>query len=89
MANELEETPPGNSIDVTGLPEPVVQSIKQLVKSLREEIVSEPPPSPAKGPPFRGRFAHLNLSIPNEDIDAAQREAWSGFPRELGKPGNP
>lgn len=87
MANELEETPPGNSIDVSGLPEPVVQSIKQLVNSLREEMVSEPPPASAKRPPLRGRFAHLNLSIPKEDIDAAQREAWSGFPREFPEPG--
>ena len=63
---------------------PVVQSIQQLVDSLREEMpVEAPKPSLQRRLPLRGRFAFLNLSIPKEDIDAAQREAWAAFPREF------
>ena len=76
MASEITPAPSSAILDLSGLPEPVVKSIKQLVESLREGIASQghsgatPQPSP-----LRGRFADLKLSIPTEDIDEAQREA--------------
>ena len=88
MASEITQASDSPILDLTGLPEPVVKSIKQLVESLREGIASQgrsgatPQPSP-----LRGRFADLRLSIPREDIDEAQREAWQDFPRELPEPG--
>ncbi|MGZ3415122.1 MAG: hypothetical protein ACXWNX_16475, partial [Isosphaeraceae bacterium] len=90
MASEITPAPSSAILDLSGLPEPVVKSIKQLVESLREGIASQghsgatPQPSP-----LRGRFADLKLSIPTEDIDEAQREAWQDFPRELPEPGAP
>ena len=86
MSHELPNSPSSATIDVSGLPEPVVQSIKQLVDSLREEMPREPKSTPQR-PPLRGRFADLKLSIPKEDIDAARREAWAKFPREFPEPG--
>src|SRR5271157_1571025 len=88
MGSEITPTPDSTVLDLSGLPEPVVKSIKQLVESLREGIASQghsgttPQPSP-----LRGRFADLKLSIPTENIDEAQREAWQDFPRELPEPG--
>ena len=88
MASEITPAPSSAILDLSRLSEPVVKSIKQLVESLREGIASQghsgatPQPSP-----LRGRFADLKLSIPTEDIDEAQREAWQDFPRELPEPG--
>lgn len=83
MATSTVENP-ANLIDLTGLPEPVVRSIKQLVESLRETTaVAEQPQTPAPRPPLMGRFAHLGISISKEEIDEAQREMWANFPREF------
>jgi hypothetical protein len=90
MANEITNPPASSTVDLSGLPESVVQSIKRLVDSIRERL-------PAQGqtkavperPPLRGRFADLKLSIPQEDIDEARREAWAKFPRDLPEPGTP
>ena len=47
------------------------------------------PSGSTERPPLRGRFADLKLSIPKEDIDEAQREAWANFPRDFPEPGEP
>jgi len=86
MSHELPNSSGTITIDLSGLPGPVVQSIKQLVDSLREEMPHEAPKATPQRPPLRGRFADLKLSIPKEDIDAAQSEAWGAFPREFPKP---
>ena len=84
MANELGNPATPTSVDLSGLPEPVVRNIKQLVESLRVEMPRE---SAGARRPLRGRFADLNLSIPQEDLDAVRREVSSGFPREFPEPG--
>jgi hypothetical protein len=77
-------------LDLSGLPEPVVQSIKQLVESLRAGIANRGLSGPADQPlPLRGRFADLDLSIPKEEIDEALREAWQDFPRAFPGSGQP
>ena len=84
MASDV--TPPTGPaiLDLTGLPEPVVKRIKQLVESLREGVPSHAPSGAADQPPtLRGRFASLNLTVPKEDLDEAQREAWQDFPRDF------
>jgi len=72
------------TVDLTGLPEPVIRSIRQLVESLRRV---SPPEGGAKQPharrPLLGRFEHLNLDFTKEEIDEAQREMWANFPREF------
>jgi hypothetical protein len=70
------------------LPKPVVKSIKQLVESLREGIASQDRSgATTEAPPLRGRFADLKLSIPQQHIDEARREAWESFPRDFPEPG--
>ena len=72
------------TIDLSGLPEQVAQSIRHLVDSIREKLPSgEPTP---QRPPLRGRFADLKLSIPAEHLDEARREAWANFPRDFPEP---
>jgi hypothetical protein len=90
MASEITSSPDSPILDLTGLPKPVVKSIKQLVESLREGIASQGQSgATTEAPPLRGRFADLKLSIPQERIDEAQREAWQNFPREFPEPGHP
>lgn len=90
MANEITNPPASSTVDLSGLPESVVQSIKRLVDSIRERLPAE---GRAKAvpehPPLRGRFADLKLSLPGEDIDEARREAWANFPRDFPEPGPP
>ena len=88
MASEITPVSGSPIVDLTGLPEPVVKSIKQLVESLREGIASQGHSGAmSELASLRGRFAGLKPSIPTEDIDEAQREAWQDFPRELPEPG--
>jgi hypothetical protein len=90
MANEIRPSPSPIILDVSGLPEPVVQSIMQLVKSLRAGIANRGPSGPpGQPPPLWGRFAHLDLSIPKENIDEAQSDAWQDFPRAFPVSGQP
>jgi len=87
MASGITPASGSTILDLAGLPEPVVKSIKQLVESLREGIASQGHSGAMSRPaPLRGRFADLRLSIPKEDIDEAKREAWQDFPRELPEP---
>lgn len=84
MGTELTPTS-NNTIDVSGLPDPVVRDIRRLVDTLRTKPAGEPAASPRL--PLRGRFAGPGLSLPKEEIDAARSELWSGFPRDLPDPG--
>jgi hypothetical protein len=84
MATEISHTPHTHTIDLTGLPEPVVQGIRQIVETFRETLTSREKPVPvAERLPLRGRFAEANVSIPKEVIDEARREAWANFPRDF------
>jgi hypothetical protein len=88
MPSDRPQSPRSAVLDLTGLPEAVVESIKQLVESLRVEIASQGPSDAThQRPPLRGRFAELKLTIPKEDLDEAQREAWQNFPRGFPEPG--
>jgi len=84
MDSEPGNAPAPTTIDLTGLPEPVVKGIKQLVESLRVGLMDQAHSGATPHrPPLRGRFADLKLSIPKEDIDEARREAWESVPREF------
>ena len=84
MGSEIKSSSNSSTLDLTGLPEPVVKSIQQLVETLREGTAGQNHPDATFEPAsLRGRFASLGLSIPKEDLDEAQREAWRDFPRGL------
>ncbi len=89
MATDVPQSPRSAVVDLTGLPEPVVKSITQLVESLRVEIDSLAHAGEmVQRLPLRGRFADHQLAIPKEDIDEAQTETWKGFAREFPDPGS-
>jgi hypothetical protein len=83
MDTKLTDPALGTVLDVSGLPDPVVRSLKQLVDSLRATPTTGTSQSTRPRLPVVGRYAHLGASIPKEDMDKAQREAWSSFPREV------
>jgi len=88
MASDLHPSSEHNTIDLSGLPDPVVRSIRQLVESLRKGLPTpEPHAAESRRPPLRGRFVALGLSVPKEDLDEARRDAWKSFPRDLPGPG--
>ncbi|MGO9915314.1 MAG: hypothetical protein ACLQIB_11455 [Isosphaeraceae bacterium] len=89
MTSDVTPSPSSAILDLAGLPEPIVKSIKQLVESLREGIASQGlPRATYQPPPLRGRFADLKLAIPKADLDEAQGQAWQNFPREFPEPGH-
>lgn len=72
------------TVDLTGLPEPVVRDIRQLVETLRGKLAG-----PSAGPrkPLAGRLAHLNHRTPTlDEFEESRREAWANFPREFPDP---
>jgi hypothetical protein len=85
----INPTPaPGSTIDVSGLPEPVVRVVRELVETLRDN-----PSGPAVAAtaaarkPLAGRLAHLNLKVPTlSEFQEARRESWANFPRDLPEP---
>lgn len=82
MATELSHGVKPQLLDLTGLPEPVVQDIKQLVQTLRERLAAAPPTADRQ--PLIGRLAHLGLKTPSlEEFKEARREAWANFPRDF------
>lgn len=87
MATDLTHSRTPRTLDLTGLPEPVVEELMRIAREAREKQVGEAA-LPAEGarPPLRGRFAHLGYSFPKEELDAAQREMWASFPRDLPDP---
>ena len=55
------------TVDVNGLPEPIIQSIKQIVESIRD-------PNNLKW------IAHIELSAdPSRDVNETRGEAWEKF----------
>ena len=84
MATEISEPLRTQTIDLTGLPEPVIQGIRQIVDTFRESMTRHETSAPVvERLPLRGRFAEPNVAIPKEVIDEARREAWANFPREF------
>lgn len=77
------DTPP-TTIDLTGLPEPVVREVQRIVQEARQKQAEAA--ATGERPPLMGRFAHLGWSFPKEEIDEAQREMWANFPREFPDP---
>jgi hypothetical protein len=77
------------TIDVTGLPEAVVEDLRRLVDTLRGGPAAPDGKQPAgERTPLRGRFAGLGLRVPTlEEMTEVRREMWANFPREFPDPG--
>ena len=82
MKTETAPAAETTTLDLTGLPAPVIECIKQLVASIRNGTAT-PVVAATERHPLRGRFSHLGYSFPKEEIDEAQREMWANFPREF------
>ena len=61
---------------------PVEQQQKALeyVESLAERNAGQRPAHESKS--LMGAFAHMGLSVTDEDIEDVRREMWRNFPRE-------
>jgi hypothetical protein len=87
MATDLPPAP-DSTIDVSGLPEPVVRVVRELVETLRGNLTAQPPVrAGGSRRPLAGRLEHLNLKVPTfDEFQAARRETWANFPRDLPEP---
>ena len=75
------------TVDLTGLPESVVQQVMQLVQQARQKQAEEAAGTTGKRKPLIGRLAHLGLKTPSlEEFEEARREMWANFPREFPDP---
>ncbi len=87
MSTDTSHTPAPAVVDLTGLPDPVVKQVLQIIHEARQKQAQGAAPSVPEAvgarAPLLGRFAHLGLSFPKEDLDEAQRDAWSTFPRDF------
>ncbi|MBY0514748.1 MAG: hypothetical protein K2P78_12640 [Gemmataceae bacterium] len=83
MATHTESGPQA-VIDVTGLPDPVVDDLRRLVDTLRGRLTAPSPAPPGERKPLGGRLAGLGLKVPTlEEFEENRREMWANFPREL------
>ncbi len=80
----MEPTTEITTVDLTELPAPVIESIKQLVTSIRNGSESSAEKK-ADQASLRGRFSQVGASFTKEDFDEAQREMWANFPRDFPK----
>lgn len=70
MAADHTHQPTPRTIDLTGLPEPVVERVLQFAREAREKQAKEAAGATAgTRPPLRRRFEHLGYSIPKDVID--------------------
>lgn len=82
----MVSTPPPLTIDVSGLPGPVVESIRRLVESLRAAQPGATRPEVATRS-IIGLFADQGVPTPSlEEFQDARREMWANFPREFPDP---
>ena len=82
MDTETLPPPASTLLDLSDLPAPVVQSIRQLVDSLRADRAGG---TPIERKPLMGRFAHLATgSLSPEEFKAMRREAWGAAPETVG-----
>jgi hypothetical protein len=73
------------TLDVSGLPEPIIESIRQLVDSVRSRLgATGTAAAMIERQSLRGCLAGQGLRIPTlQEVDDLRREMWSSFPREL------
>lgn len=88
MATDLTHHRTAQVLDLSGLPEPVVEQVTRVVREARAKQAGDATPA-ADGarPPLLGRLAHLGLKTPTlQEFEEARREMWAAFPRDLPDP---
>jgi hypothetical protein len=75
MASDILPSPANPTVDLTGLPEPVVRGIRQLVQALKEGHSGEVAPATSgyECEPLTERFAPLFISRPNPSPEEMER----------------
>jgi len=76
MASNTLPTPANSTVDLTGLPEPVVRGIRQLVQALKEEhphMETAPATFGEEQEPLAERFAPLFISRPTPAAEELER----------------
>ena len=81
MNTTTPDAPASAVLDLTGLPEPFVRTLHQLVSDLR--AMSSQPPPVAGRPPLRGRYSRPAPEYTAEMMKRDRLEAWAAFPREF------
>ncbi|MFO0850183.1 MAG: hypothetical protein U0871_16735 [Gemmataceae bacterium] len=77
----MATAPLPRTLDLTGLPEPVVREVVERVNQARREA------HPPHGAGVVGLFAHLGVHTPTLDEFAGARyETWAAFPRAFPDP---
>ena len=83
------------TITLDHLPEPVEQFIQaqlamgryqspeELVESILIEKAEQVEPVTSERTTTMGRFAHLGISVSQDDIRTMRNEAWANFPRDM------
>ncbi len=82
MNTATPDAPASTTIDLAGLPEPVIQSIRQLVASLRAKTAP-----PTERPTLRGLYNQPAPEYTPEMFKQDRMEAWANFPREFPEAG--
>jgi hypothetical protein len=73
-----------STLDLSGLPEPLVDDLRRLVGTLRSRVSVLPTPQSTQRPAVVGLYACLGLPTPPLDEFANfRRAAWEDFPRLL------
>jgi hypothetical protein len=83
---DMASNPSPTTVDLSGLPWPVAESIKRLVESLRAAApgASRPEAAPRS---IIGLFAGQGVPTPTlEEFQDARREMGANFPREFPDP---
>lgn len=81
MNTTTPDAPASSTLDLTGLPEPFVRSLRQLVSDLRA-AVPVPTPQPARQR-LRGSCSQPAPEYTAEMMKRDRMEAWAGFQREF------
>jgi hypothetical protein len=91
MATDITHKPTAKMVDLTGVPEPVVEPVQKLVQQARQKQAEDAKASvrEAAGPrPAReGHPSEPESSVPKDGLDPVDQEMHTGtFPRFLSDP---
>jgi hypothetical protein len=83
MATDLTQKPASRIVDLTGLPESVVQKVTEFIEEARQQQTKDASTA-SRLPSVVGMFDHLGIKTPTVgELDEARREMWANFPRNI------
>lgn len=81
MNTTTPDAPASTVLDLTGLPEPFVRRLRQLVSDLRATVPTPAPQTPRLR--LRGSCSQPAPDYTPEMMRQDRLEAWAGFPKDL------